>query len=144
MKDTPRSDHTFSIFKASDREFVANHSWNPQERVIIRGMEGYFGRSEDVMVVIGEMDSNLLAPSDGAGISSVLAKNACDGGGSRRFEFIQEREGSVVAVAGRYAAEQAGDNRAKAEVDEWSSEGNSEESPPARPYLGRHDLGGGN
>ena len=42
---TPRSDHTFHRTKESDREFDANHSWNPRERVIIRGMEDFYERS---------------------------------------------------------------------------------------------------
>ena len=46
VKDTPRSDQTFHSMRESDREFDANHTWNPMECVIIRGMEDYFGRSE--------------------------------------------------------------------------------------------------
>ena len=34
----PRSDHIFRSRKASDCEFDAVHIWNPQERVITRGM----------------------------------------------------------------------------------------------------------
>ena len=42
-RDTPRSDHTFHSIRESDRVFDANPSWNPKERVIIRGMEDYLG-----------------------------------------------------------------------------------------------------
>ena len=93
LKDTQRSDHTFHSIKESDREFDANLSWKPRE-----------GRSEDIMVVVGELESYLLTPSDVAGIITVLAENACDGGGYRKFVFIKRSEGIVVAVAGRYAA----------------------------------------
>ena len=50
------------------------------------------------------MESYLLAPSDVAGVVTVFEKNACDGGGYRRFASIKRREGSGVAVAGWYAA----------------------------------------
>ena len=50
VEDTPRSDHTFHSVRESDDELDANHSWNPTERVIIRGVEDYFGRSEDILV----------------------------------------------------------------------------------------------
>ena len=79
LEDTPRSDHTFHSVRESDRELDANHSWNPRERVIIRGMEDYLGRSEDIMVEVEELETCLLGPSDVAGIIiAVLAKNACD------------------------------------------------------------------
>ena len=58
------------------------------------------------MVEVEELESHLLAPSDMAGIITVLAKNACDGGGYRRFVFIKRREGSAVAVAGRHAPQE--------------------------------------
>ena len=35
------------------------------------------------MVVVGELESYLLTPSDVAGIITVLAETVCDGGGSR-------------------------------------------------------------
>ena len=37
--------------------------------------------------------------SDVAGITAVLAKDAYDGGGHRRFVVIKKSEGSVVATA---------------------------------------------
>ena len=37
-----------------------------------------------------------------AGVAIVLAENACDGGGDRRFDFIETSEGLLVAAALRY------------------------------------------
>ena len=48
----------------------------------------------------------MLAPSNGGRYHTVLAKNACDGGGYGRFVFIKRSEGNVVAVTGRHADRQ--------------------------------------
>ena len=49
VEDTPRSDHTFHTVRDSDRKLDANHSSNPRESFIIRWIEDYLGRSEDIM-----------------------------------------------------------------------------------------------
>ena len=45
-----------------------------------------------------------LLPSDEAGIVALLAKNACDESGYRRFLFITKKEGTKVAAAARHTA----------------------------------------
>ena len=52
------------------------------------------------------------------GVITVLAKNACDGGGYRRLVFIKRREGSAVAVAGQSAALQENQERDRQELRE--------------------------
>ena len=60
---------------------------------------------------VEELETCLLGPTDVAGIIAVLAKNACDGSGYRRFVFIKKSQGHVVAVAGRSAALQENQDR---------------------------------
>ena len=78
-------------------------------------MEDYLGRSEDIKAEVGELEPYLLAPSDVAGIITVLA---CDGGGYMRFVFTRRSEGNVVAVAGRYAAMQENHESGNRELQE--------------------------
>ena len=67
VEDTAERPH-LPQYKGSDHEFDANHSWNPRERVITRGIGDYLGRSEDIAVEVGEWEPHLLAPSDVAGV----------------------------------------------------------------------------
>ena len=53
-----------------------------------------------------------------AGIIPVLGKNACDGGVYRRFVFVKESEGNVVAAAERCAAVQENQDRNCRELQE--------------------------
>ena len=128
VRDMPRSDHSFYGVKESSRDFDANHRRNPMERVIIRGVEDYLGRSEEILVEGEEFETYLLAPSDVAGIITVLAKNVCDGGADRKFAFIKKGEGNVVAAAGRNVALPENQERYYKEVQEAMEYMNAEQS----------------
>ena len=94
VKDTPRSDHTIHNIKESDRDFDVN----PRKHVNIRGMEDYLEKGEDALVDVEELETFLQGPKDVAGFIAVLARNACDAGGSMMFVFMKRKEGHVVAV----------------------------------------------
>ena len=88
-------------------------------------MEDYAGRSEDIKVKVGELETHLLGPTDVVGFITVLAKNACDGGGYRELVFFKKSEGNPVAAAGRYAAlqeNQESDHRELKEAIELMNE----------------------
>ena len=57
---TQRSDHTFHTISESDREFGANHTWNPRERVTIRGMEDHHEISGSILVGGEPLETHLL------------------------------------------------------------------------------------
>ena len=145
-EDTPRCNNTFHSVKESDREFDANHSWNPRERVIIGGMGDYLERSEDILVEAEKLATCLLGPTDVAGIVTVLEQNACDGGGHRRFVLIPKSECNAVpqgcmqlcqetrtetrgncrkpsSAWTREAEQDVGDNGAKAQLMSGASDG---------------------
>ena len=98
-----RSSRPSTVQKKTDSKFDGNHAWNPRERVIIRVMEDYLGRSEEIPVEVEELEAYLIDPTDVAGIITVLAKNACDGGGNRRFVFIKRKEGHLVPYVRQFA-----------------------------------------
>ena len=88
------------------------------------------------MVEVGGLESHLLAPPYVAGLITVLAQNACGGGGYSRFAFIKRNEGNecggsrraLLGAAGshrvheREAQQADGDSGAKAKIDERSPE----------------------
>ena len=117
VESTPRSDNNFKR-KKSDREFDANHFLNPRERIVIEGMKDYLGRRESILVAVGKLESYLVAPSDVVGIITVMAETACDGGGYRRFLFINSWEGNLVASARQHAALQENLERDHKELQE--------------------------
>ena len=80
-----------------DCELDENQTVNLRERVNIRGMDNNLGK-------VGEVETHLLAPSDVAGIFTVLAKNTCDGGGHRRLAFIKKVKTMWWQPQGRCAA----------------------------------------
>ena len=88
----------------SEREFAASYSWNSRERVIIRGMEHYLETGEEILVEVEQLETEVLDPFEVAGTITVLAKNACDGGGYRSFVFIKRKEGNSVAAVRQHAA----------------------------------------
>ena len=69
-------------------------------------------------MAVGQLESYLVAPSDVAGIITVLAETACDGGGYRRFVFIKRRESNLVASARQCAALQENLERDHKELQE--------------------------
>ena len=75
-------------------------TWNPRERVIIRGMEDYPGRSEDIMMEVGELETYLLGPSDVAGIIVVLAKKLSSSRGVKAM-WWQPRDGMRLCKRAR-------------------------------------------
>ena len=60
--------------------------------VITRGMEDYLGRSQETLVEVEELETYLLRPTDVAGSVNVLAKNACNHNGHRRFVFLRRKD----------------------------------------------------
>ena len=79
----------------SDREFGANHAWNPRERVIVRcrttlhEVRGSWWRLRSWR--------HTCCVQDVTGNINVLAKNACHQEGPRRFASVKRIEGHMVA-----------------------------------------------
>ena len=98
--ESPRSDRSV---QESGSECDANHTWNPRERVIIRGMEDYLARGQRSLVEVEEFQAHSLCPTDvWRVLFNVLAKNACNQGGCRSFVFIKRKEGHLVADVRQY------------------------------------------
>ena len=54
------------------------------------------GKRQRILVEV-ELEAYLLCPTEVTGIVNVLAKNACNQEGHRRFAFVKRKEGHMVA-----------------------------------------------
>ena len=98
--------HEPSTYSFSKYEGARHHQKDGGLPCKKRGEEG-------IIVEVEEWETCLCGPSDVAGIIAALAKNACDGGGYRRFVLIKTSEGDVVAAAVRDAALQENQDNGK-------------------------------